>query len=271
MSEIHRLLDMDFGSDGLSRLKYLLDNGADIESRVGTIEETPLHVAARRFRVEASEYLLDRGARIDALTKGGKSAFAHARRRGFTRLFEFLEARGASTALSPADDFAVAVINHNLDQARSVLDEFPEVACTGNPEEDRLLAEVSGQSSTLPVSFLIHLGVDLQATGVDDGSPLHIAAWFGQPDNAKLLIDAGAPLNVFDRCHGSTPLGWAVHGSTYSGESESRQESYVQLVEMLIAAGSSMRYPDEQEGNRYLKRLLGDASPSVRSVLKRHC
>ena len=42
--------------------------------------------------------------------------------------------------------------------------------------------------------------------------PLHQAAWFGQPDNARLLIEAGAPLDVFDSVHESSPLGWAAHG-----------------------------------------------------------
>jgi hypothetical protein len=51
---------------------------------------------------------------------------------------------------------------------------------------------------------------------------LRQAAWFGQPDNARRLIDAGAPLDVLDATHEGSPIGWAVHGSRYSGGAEKR-------------------------------------------------
>lgn len=75
--------------------------------------------------------------------------------------------------------------------------------------------------SVAPVTFLIDAGADLEAPGLDGGTSLHQAAWFGQPDHARVLIDAGPGL----------------------------------------------RYPDEDDGNAYLRRLLRDASPEVAAVL----
>ena len=118
------------------------------------------------------------------------------------------------------------------------------------------------------MKLLIQAGADLTATGLDAGTPLHQSAWFGQPDNARLLLDAGAPLDVFDDVHEASPLHWAVHGSRYSGGAEERQDAYVKLVEMLLAAGSSVHYPDDPGGDAYRKRLLRDASPAVRRVLQ---
>ena len=103
---------------------------------------------------------------------------------------------------------------------------------------------------------------------LDDGTPLHQAAWFGQPANARQLIDAGAPLDVFDTVHGSSPLGWAVHGSRESGGSAEREQVYVELVRMLLDAGSSLHYPEHPGGHAYLDRLRSDASPRVADVLR---
>ena len=102
---------------------------------------------------------------------------------------------------------------------------------------------------------------------LDGGTPLHQAAWFGQPQNARLLIDAGAPLDVFDPSHQYSPLGWAVHGSRYSGGADERLPEYIELVRMLLEAGSSLHYPNDPEGDSYLKRLLEDAPFEIEKLL----
>jgi len=126
---------------------------------------------------------------------------------------------------------------------------------------------VAGRNGTEAVELLIRNGADLTAPGLDSGTPLHQAAWFGQPENARLLIDAGAPLDGFDATHQSSPIGWAVHGSRYSGGAEERQGAYVALVRMMLDAGSSLRYPGDSTGDAYARRLLDDASPEVAEIL----
>jgi ankyrin repeat protein len=249
-------------------LRRLLEGGADIDQRAGPMAETPLHVAARRYRPSAVLILLDHGANIDAQNGGGKTAYAHAARRHFTHVADLLRWRGGNTVLNEPDRLAVALVNGRLDEARTLLTAHPGIARTGNPEEDRLLADLAGRDATRPVELLIEAGADLAAPGLDTGTPLHQAAWFGQPDNARRLIDAGAPLDVFEDTHNSSPLGWAVHGSRYSGGAAERQEAYVALARMLLAAGSTLHHPDDPGGEAYLQRLLGDASPQVRRILE---
>lgn len=265
---LHVLLDLNYGVDGDDVLRRMLDEGADPNMQGGALSESPLHVATRRRRATAVEILLDHGAEIDAKTVGGKTAYAHAIRRGFDEVAELLQMRGASTTLNEADRLAVAIVNGDLDEARKILTVHPGTARTGNPEEDRLLADVAGRNESQPVSLLIEAGADLTAPGLDSGTPLHQAAWFGQPENARLLIEAGAPLDVFDATHGTSPIGWAVHGSRYSGGTEERQDLYITLVRMLLAAGSTLYYPDDPKGDGYLQRLLRDASPQVREILE---
>lgn len=262
---LHGLIDWHYGPDGDDLLARRLGAGED----PGAFEagESPLHVAARRRRERAVAILLDHGAPIDAPNAHGKTAWAHAVRRGFGEIAGLLEGRGANTSLTDADRLAVAVTSGHLDEARSILAASPGVARTGNPEEDRLLADVAGRGAADPVALLIEAGADLAAPALDSGTPLHQAAWFGQPANARLLVDAGAPLDVFDDVHRSSPLGWAVHGSRWSGGADARQDAYVELVRLLLDAGSTLHYPGDPDGDAYRARLLEEASPAVRAVL----
>ena len=266
---LHELLDFHYGEDGNCQLIRKLEKGVDPNERHAITMEPPIHVATRRRRLKAVETLLDHGAEINARTKGGKTAFVHAIRRGFNEVADFLKTRGACDYLSEADQFAVAVVQVRLNDARSILTSHPHVIRTKNPEEDRLLADVSGRNQAHLVEFLVHEGADLTTPGMDGGSPLHQAAWFGQPDNVRILIEAGALLDVFDDTHGSSPIGWAVHGAKYSGGAEEREKAYVEVVCQLLSAGSCLHYPGDDGGNEYLERLLRDANPEIRALLEK--
>ncbi|MET0454730.1 MAG: hypothetical protein ABW137_23070 [Mycobacterium sp.] len=54
-------------------------------------------------------------------------------------------------------------------------------------------------------------GGDLDAP-FDGHTLLHHAAWIGDVDLLRALLDCGADPNVVDAEHGATPLGWAEHG-----------------------------------------------------------
>ncbi|MDT5240963.1 MAG: hypothetical protein QOD97_3161, partial [Mycobacterium sp.] len=49
---------------------------------------------------------------------------------------------------------------------------------------------------------------ELDAEGV---TALHQAAWEGDLDRIRLLLDAGADPTITDGRFGTTPLGWAEH------------------------------------------------------------
>jgi ankyrin repeat protein len=267
---LHHLLDFGFGERGEQVLRERLEAGDNIHAVDPKTGETLVHVAARRFRPGALRVLIEHRANINAKNANGKTAYAHACRRGFAPIATLLRDEGATTHLNPADEFAIAVIEGRLDDARVMLLEAPEVAQTGNPGEDRLLADVAGRADPAPVEFLIQAGADLSVRGLDDGTPLHQAAWFGQPQNARLLVAAGALLEIFDRVHSSSPIGWAVHGSSYSGGAEEREDLYVEVTQLLLEAGSCLFYPEEPTSDAYFQRMLKDASPKVEALLRRH-
>ncbi|MDX1478669.1 MAG: ankyrin repeat domain-containing protein [Saprospiraceae bacterium] len=266
---LHALLDNHYWPDGDDILRQMIAAGTDLNARSEDEAETPLHIATRRRRLSAVQILIEHGAEIDARNAHGKTAHAHAIRRGFTEISNWLAAQGADQTLNPADELAVAITRHDYAVARALIQKHPEAVRTGNPEEDRLLADIAGRNLVVPVALLINAGADLEAPGLDGGTPLHQSAWFGQPANARLLILAGAPLDIFDPMHHSSPLHWAVHGSRFSGAAEERQAAYVRLVEMLLDAGSALYYPDDNT-DAYKERLLEDTSPQVRLILEQH-
>lgn len=265
---LHEMLDFGYGVDGDSQLIQRLEQGEDSNCSHDQTKETPLHVAVRRRRKSAIEILLNHGADIEAKTEGGKTAYAHAIRRGFSEVVDCLKVRGASPQLNHADQFALAVVEARLDDAKTMLQSNPHVIRTGNPEEDRLLADVAGRNETEITAFLVQAGADLVAPGMDGGSPLHQAAWFGQPENVRILINAGAPLEVFDCTHASSPIGWAVHGAKYSGGAEERESVYVEIIQLLLSVGARLHYPGDDQSDAYLKRLLQDARPQIKTILK---
>ena len=265
---LHEFLDCRYGPDGDRELARRIAAGEDLTAVDGNGDQ-PLHVAARRRRARAVELLLEGGAAVDARNRWGQTAFAHAARRGFEDVVAVIRRFGPDESLSPADDLAVALSALDLDAAHAVLARHPGAARTGNPEEDRLLADVAGRERSEPVELLIAAGADLTAPGLDGGTPLHQTAWFGQPRNARLLVDAGAPLDVFDPTHRASPIHWVAHGSRYSGGAAGRGPAYVELALILLGAGCSLRYEHDPEG-AYLDRILWDAAPAVADVVRAH-
>jgi len=66
------------------------------------------------------------------------------------------------------------------------------------------------------VRFLLERGAELSVPGGVGRTPLHVAAYQGDPVIARLLLDAGADASVQDR-DGWTPLGLA--GGPVEGDS----------------------------------------------------
>ena len=273
--DLHTFLDFDYGPRGDETLRAQLEAGADPNSlaapdtHAGEAAENLLHVAVRRRRLGAMGILLEYGADIDALNAYQKTVFAHAARRGFTEISSALALAGANISLNEADHLAIALVDGRLDAAREILQKSPGLARTGNPGEDRILADLAGRPELEPVRILVEAGANLAAPALDDGTPLHQTAWFGEPVNARYLVEAGAPLDIFDRVHQSSPLGWAVHGSRYSGDADKRQAAYMEIVQLLLDAGSALEYPDKPSVQRtYYERLLEDATDQVRPLLE---
>ncbi len=263
---LHWLLDHEYSRAGAL---WYLEHGADPNIRVGPRDETALHVTVRRRRLDMVDPLLGAGAEIDVATAGGKTAWVHAYRRGFTEVTEALAERGAECAPNAADELAAAVMRDDLDGAAAMLRDDPSLAKTDNPEEARVLPDIAGYDRVAGVKLLLDHGAPIDARGLEDATALHTAAWFGAPRAARLLIDRGAPLEIRGDLHDLSPLGWVCHGSRYSAAAADRAGVYDEIAEMLLVAGASFVHehdPEERPG----KRMFEDATDSVRKILRSH-
>lgn len=264
---LHWMLDFDYNAPGVQRL---VDRGADPNLPAGPFGETALHVATRRRRVEAVKFLLESGADIDARTASGRTAYAHALCRGFDEVARLLAERGADVSLSARDELASALIHDRLAEARSMISGDRHLVPGMTVEEARILPDVAAWGKAAGLEILLDAGASIEARGLDGGTALHQAAWFGQPEVVKTLIQRGAPLETLCVAHLKTPLGWAAHGSRYSGGADRRTEVYVEIAERLLEAGASLVDPLHPRKDRKGTWLLRDAGPEVAAVLRRH-
>ena len=77
------------------------------------------------------------------------------------------------------------------------------------------------------------------------GTPLHHAAWRGNTALVRTLLVLGAPVNVRDGQYGSSPLGWAAHGSA---NFRSADADYVTIVDLLLDAGATNEFATNNWG-----------------------
>ena len=112
-----------------------------------------------------------------------------------------------------------------------------------NKQAEMIVREIKKDKPNLNlVSDLITLGANLnwQDKDNDDSTPLHMAAWCGNEKISRMLIDAGANVNMQDK-DGRTPL----HIATYYGE--------IEIARMLIDSGADVNVQDE-DGSTPLHR-----------------
>lgn len=268
LKDLHHMLDWECGPDWSARLEAARAQGTDLNAILPESGEALLHVATRRRRVDVVRQFVQGGAELDVRTRGGKTALVHARRRGFEDVAAVLVAAGADFAPTPADELAIALSNLDLAEAERILASHPDCARTGNPEEDRLLADMTGRREREPVELLLGSGAPLDVPGLDGGTPLHCAAWFGQLHHVRRLLEVGAPLDVWDACHHSTPLHWAIHGAEFSDTGAELADDYAEIVRLLLAAGATTRYPEGVQARQtYRERLFENPPPAVRAAL----
>ncbi|MEZ4655011.1 MAG: ankyrin repeat domain-containing protein [Candidatus Eisenbacteria bacterium] len=223
----------------------------------------------RRRRLPAVDVLLDAGAKIDARTSYGTTAWSHAMRRGFPEVAARLAERGADTGLSEAESLCVALIQARNDEAGAMLERDPQLVSKLDPETARIFPDLACRGLVDGMRLLLDAGVDITARGLDGGTALHQTGWFGVPAATALLIERGAPLDIKGDDHDGTPLAWTAHGSRYSGDAEARVQDYAAVAELLCAAGASMKdatRPSDPPG----WQLLEDAVPAVAEVLRRY-
>jgi len=171
-------------------------------------------------QIELIDLFIDAGAKPG----NGHGALAH----GNPKAAQLLIERGGQLTLTTAI---------GLDRKEEV-----ERLLRQASELDKQIALIASAYFGKPemLQYLINSGVDVNAyidysSGFHShGTALHQAVYSGSLDSVKILVEAGAELNLEDRVYQGTPLGWAQY--LYREEKNAAQkEKYLQIEKFLLS------------------------------------
>lgn len=165
--------------------------------------------------------------------------------------------------LSPGEQLIAAMFSRDFKLVEDLLRQAPSPQ-SFLPAAVGIVAHAAQQGHIELVKRLMEAGFDPGDGGLDGGSALHLAAWYGYAELIPILSPS-VPIELRDPTHGSTPLGWAVHGSNWC---RNARGNYPATVEALIAAGADPHVPANSGGTTMLDQA-GDRK-DIRDLLKRH-
>jgi hypothetical protein len=238
-----------------------LEHGADPNFRIPwQHNRTHLHKAVMMGRdAKLIEKMIACGADVNAADGRGFTSYRFAVRFGHDEIRKLLEKHGAKTADATTEDQALFSCVHGRESGAWIAsaDEAADVLCAA-----------AGRNDVDAVKRLLDAGVSASVSGGEDETPaLHWAAWRGQLEAAKLLVEKGASLTQ-KNVYGVDALTTAIHGSFNCQDPEGgsgtrlpeeiKHGQYPALVDMLIASGSQ------------LPPKIWGGSDAVQDVLRAH-
>jgi len=171
-----------------------------------------------------------------------------ARAFGHVDLFRLLMER------CPADEKLLnACWLHDETMVHALLVGNPDLARSLPPAGRRHVAHAARNDDTAAARLMLE--ADLPVAGVfsqHHATPLHWASWHGNVELVRLLLRRHPPLEDTDNDYGSTPLGWALHGSEHGWHRD--RGDYPATVEVLLDAGA--RPPEKPEGTDAVQAVL---------------
>jgi ankyrin repeat protein len=232
----------------MSKVRILVDTGADVNARFPGTGVTPLTLAARHTgSAPIVKLLIAKGADINAVEKSGLNAVAIAASAGNTEVLRLLLDKGVSTDVRQTERiFEIP----NL--GSEILEAVAKGATRRVQASTALMAAVASDDPEV-VKLLLNKTPDVNAATATGVTALFLASPKGNSEIVRLLLEAGADPNVRDE-RGFTPLILASGSETRNAE----------VVWLLLAKGAKLDSAD-QNGETALTwaRKLGD-TPVVR-------
>jgi hypothetical protein len=214
-------------SHGLGR-----DQGGPWYERLGERTQSPARLlveelwsAARRGFAARVTLLVDHG--VDVNTPGlrdGRTPYEAALRAGHHGIAAYLLEHGArKVELDPKEAFAAACIGGRRTEAQAFLAREPKlVEQLGRHRRIELLHRAVEGDHLEGLRLMSELRFELNGITTHDGvgmnlraTALHNAAWKGNLEMVKLLLDLGADPGLRDPSYNGTPRDWAAHNQQH--------------------------------------------------------
>jgi ankyrin repeat protein len=207
--------------------------GADQAAREVT-ESLPDAAAMASLGVVTA--LLDAGADPIARDDEGLSALRLAIRAGNDDTAGLLASRGASDDSTDLDRFIGACRRADRQAAEFLLLRNGDLRGQLTDDDRGAIFEAADSSSGAAVGLMLDLGFSPHVRNDSGEQPLHTAAYAGNAEAVRLLLDAGADIDARDERFESTPLAFATVGS---GERAGKPGDWIEVVRLLIGAGAT--------------------------------
>jgi ankyrin repeat protein len=114
---------------------------------------------------------------------------------------------------TPAQRLLAACARGDHAAAQAVVAAHPALVSGLAGDQMRLIADRAQANDTAAVSLMIGLGFDPRVPGPSHGTPLHWAAFHGNSELVRRLLQHDPPIGQRDAEHGGTPLGWCLYGA----------------------------------------------------------
>lgn len=201
--------------------QFLLSKGARsdllLATAVGDLERVRSHLAADpgviAMRVDQDWFPM-----IDTARNGGHiyqwtlgfhvSAFDIARKRGHAQVLELLLQRAG-----PLDRLLDALWCADDGRADAVLAADPHLVDRAPATALHQVADAARNNNVAAVSAMLRRGFPVTALSQHGATPLHWAAFHGNPDMVKEVLKYDPPLSARDRQFKGTPMDWLIHGA----------------------------------------------------------
>lgn len=135
---------------------------------------------------------------------------------------------------------------------KELLARSPNLASAMSDTDRRKVADAAQSNNIKAVGLMLRAGWPVDARGQHGATPLHWAAFHGNPDMAKTILQHNPPLERVDHDFQGTPLGWAIYGSEHGWHSQTGD--YASTAEVLLRAGA--RPPDKLSGTEKVQAVL---------------
>jgi ankyrin repeat protein len=215
LAEAQLLIARRYGFPSWPRLRAYVDRVATAgPSLQHAFEGDPAYYAERAegLLASASDATPDAVAAFERWSASLTSAGARlvvARNHGFTS-WASLRRHVADLRAEPFARAFAAMRERDFDGLRALLARFPELVTAVGTNGNDLLGLAAGTCDERLVVVLLEAGADVARGNAHGWTALHQAGYSNLPHLARVLLAAGAPVDVWGRGDGGTPLAAAL-------------------------------------------------------------
>ena len=237
--------------------EFLVARGAHVDAE-GALGDTPLHYAAHGNARETAEFLIAKGADIKATDNHGSTPLHEAARGNAREMAEWLVARGADIEARNNNGNTPlhwAARQNARKTAEFLVAQGADIEAKDN-DGNTPLHETVRRNGSETAEFLLAKGADIEARNNWDSTPLHWAAYRNARETAAFLLTKGADIKATDNV-GETPL----HKAAWQNARET--------AEFLLAKGADIKAKDNDGNTSLHEAAYGNARETAEWLVEK--